>query len=145
MESEPEYAIVEIFGHRKHAGRVMEVEQYGAKMLRIDIPTKGDFANGFTSHFYGGASLFSVTPTDLATACKMNKPYESARLYHSPSDEDDDPDPDFEDVLLTQSAWLLWVWTIRSLILTPCCRQASANTAKSPSHCTASSVIGLRM
>lgn len=92
-----EYAIVEIFGHRRLAGRVIEVEQYGTKMLRIDIPKDGDFAKGFTSQYYGGASLFSVTPTDLATVMKHNKPYEAPRLYHAPTDPDDpggDDQPD---------------------------------------------------
>ena len=42
-----EWAIVEIFGHRRHAGRTREEERFGAKMLRIDIPVKGAHgANG---------------------------------------------------------------------------------------------------
>ncbi|RWH31605.1 MAG: hypothetical protein E5X22_22805 [Mesorhizobium sp.] len=36
-----EWAIVEIFGHRRHAGRAREEERFGAKMLRIDVPTIG--------------------------------------------------------------------------------------------------------
>ena len=34
-----EWAIVEIMGHRKHAGRIREEERFGAKMLRVDVPT----------------------------------------------------------------------------------------------------------
>lgn len=60
-----QFAVVEIFGHRRLAGRVKEVEQFGTKMLRIDIPTEGDFAKGFTTQLYGGGSLFSVTPCTL--------------------------------------------------------------------------------
>lgn len=90
-----EFAIVEIMGHRRLAGRVMEVERVGVKMLRIDVPTKGDFANGFVSQFYSGASLFSVTNTDLETVCRMNKPYEPARLMRRVEDGDD-ADPDDE-------------------------------------------------
>ena len=55
-----EWAQVEVFGHRQHWGRIAEVERFGAKMLRIDVPT-GD-AGGFESVFYGGAAIFSVTP-----------------------------------------------------------------------------------
>lgn len=88
-EPAQEYAIVEIFGHRKLAGRIMEVERFGAKLLRIDIPTEGDFAKGFTSQFYGGSSIFSLTPTDLATVCRANKPYEPPRLYRAPADDYD--------------------------------------------------------
>jgi hypothetical protein len=33
-----EWMLVEIFGHRTHWGRGIEVERFGAKMLRIDVP-----------------------------------------------------------------------------------------------------------
>ena len=33
-----EWAVLEVFGHRRHAGRIREVEQFGAKMVRVDIP-----------------------------------------------------------------------------------------------------------
>jgi hypothetical protein len=58
--------------------------------LRIDIPETGKFGNGFTSQMYGGASLFSVTPCDLATVEKTNKPHEPmGRLtYHEPDETD---------------------------------------------------------
>lgn len=93
-EAPPEYAIVEIMGHRRLAGRVYEVERFGSKLLRIDIPTNGDFANGFTTQFYGGPSLFSFTPTDLATVCKANKPYEAPRLTTWP---DRPTEPELDD------------------------------------------------
>lgn len=91
-ESPPdEYAIVEIFGHRRHAGRILEVDRFGAKMLRVDVPTEGDFDKGYTSHFYGGGSIFSLTPTDLATVQRMNRPYRPAGAYlPKPDDADDD-------------------------------------------------------
>lgn len=89
-----EYAIVEIMGHRRLAGRILEVERFGTKMLRIDVPKEGDFAKGFVSQFYGGPSIFCVTPTNLATVYKENKPFEPARRYiASRSDEDDDDRP----------------------------------------------------
>ena len=56
-----EWARVEIFGHRQHVGRIAEVERFGAKMLRIDVPTLEPGV--FTTHFYGGSSIFSITPT----------------------------------------------------------------------------------
>ncbi len=71
-EAEPVYAVIEVFGHRRLTGRITEVEQYGTKLLRIDIPEKGKFENGFKSQLYGGASLFSVTHCDLATVERMN-------------------------------------------------------------------------
>ena len=80
-----EWAIVEIFGHRRHAGRIREEERFGAKMLRIDIPTKGDPVQfGWTTHYYGGSSIFSFSLSDEVTVMKLNRPYEAAsRLtYH---------------------------------------------------------------
>lgn len=55
------WAIVELMGHRRLAGRVSEVSQYGAAMLRLDVPDE----NGapMATQFYGGASLYCVTPT----------------------------------------------------------------------------------
>lgn len=51
------WAIVELMGHVKLAGRVSEEEKFGAKMGRIDIPD-GD---GFVTQFFGGASLYRIT------------------------------------------------------------------------------------
>lgn len=57
------YALVEQMGFRKTVGLVREVEQYGAKMLRLDIPfTNGDGAEEWTTRFCGGPSLYQVTP-----------------------------------------------------------------------------------
>lgn len=95
-----EYAIVEVFGHRRHAGRITEIERFGAKMLRIDIPKDGDFEKGYSTHFYGGPSIFSMTPCDLATVQRINKPYQPASLLtHEPDQEDFDPcDDDGEEL-----------------------------------------------
>lgn len=71
-----EWALVEIFGHRSHAGRAREEERFGAKMLRIDIPVNGDAeANGWRTHYYGGSSIFSFTLTDEATVMRQNRPF----------------------------------------------------------------------
>ena len=95
-DTPPEYAVIEIFGHRRLAGRIMEVERFGTKMLRIDIPERGKFENGFTSQMYGGASLFSVTPCDLATVERVNKPYEPARAL-SWREEDEAIDDELDE------------------------------------------------
>lgn len=76
-----EFAIVEIFGHRRHAGRISEAERFGAKLLRIDIPCEGDFAKGYESHYYGGSSIFSLTPTTADVVAKMNAPWRPALPY----------------------------------------------------------------
>jgi hypothetical protein len=61
------WGCLEIFGHRKHYGRVREVEHFGTKMLRIDVPSApaapllGE-EERFDTHLYGGAAIFSFTP-----------------------------------------------------------------------------------
>lgn len=88
-----EWALVEIMGFRKHAGRCREVERFGAKLLRIDVPIKGDpVANGWETHFYSGASMFSYTPTDEDSVMRANKPYESPSRYRLPAPVDDEPE-----------------------------------------------------
>lgn len=82
-----EWAIVEVFGHRRHAGRAREEERFGAKMLRIDVPTNGDPSQGWVTIFYGGSSIFSYSLTDEATVMRTNKPYERPALTRLPGCE----------------------------------------------------------
>jgi hypothetical protein len=61
------WACVEIFGHRRHYGRVSEVERFGAKLLRVDVPIVPEAPllgdnEVFETHVYGGAAIFSLTP-----------------------------------------------------------------------------------
>lgn len=51
-------AIVELMGHRRIAGHVSEACQYGASMLRVDIPSEPPM-----TQFYGGSSIYALTPT----------------------------------------------------------------------------------
>ena len=87
-----EYAVVEVFGHRRHVDRVFEVERFGTKMLRIDVPIDGDFEKGYTTHFYGGGSMFSFTPCDLATVKKANTTYRPPAIPYHDDEGDDDGD-----------------------------------------------------
>lgn len=91
-----QWARVEVFGHRQHYGRIREVEQFGTKMVRIDVPNDGKPGEkGWTTLFYGGGSIFSVILTDEATVMTRNRPYEPAyRAIASQVDEDGD---DLED------------------------------------------------
>lgn len=94
-ESPPEYAVVELMGHVRHVGRLTEVERFGTKMGRIDVPKGGKFEDGFTSVFFSGGSIYRVTPCDLATVERANKPYEPAgRLTYQAPDDDDEIDLD---------------------------------------------------
>src|SRR5882762_5568855 len=81
-----EWCFLEIMGHRSHWGRCREIERFGAKMVRVDIPIDGDPAvNGWKTHFYGGPSIFSFSPTDEQTVLKRNKPYAPPSRYALPA------------------------------------------------------------
>lgn len=64
-----EWAILELFGHRRLAGLVTEVQLGGASFLRLDIPGKknGEWA---LTQFYSPAAIYAITPTtpDMARA-----------------------------------------------------------------------------
>lgn len=62
---EGEYAIVEALGHRTYAGRVAEVERFGAKMLQIE-PLYRDWL--LDPLFLSGAALYQFTPCTPAAA-----------------------------------------------------------------------------
>ncbi len=91
-----EWCFLEIMGHRSHWGRSREEERFGAKMIRIDVPNHGDPANGWTTHYYGGASIFSYSLTDEVTVMKRNKPYEPPSRLRLPAPAEDDDLP-FDD------------------------------------------------
>lgn len=55
-----QWAILEIMGHQRYAGRVSEETIAGAAFLRIDIPAKKD-QPAFTKLF-SPASVYAITP-----------------------------------------------------------------------------------
>jgi hypothetical protein len=88
-----EWCFLEIMGHRSHWGKAREEERFGSKMIRIDVPNKGDpAAHGWTTHYYGGASIFSYSLTDDATVMRRNKPYEPPSRLAIAAPEDNDFD-----------------------------------------------------
>jgi hypothetical protein len=56
-----QWAIVEIFGHQRIAGRVREELLAGKAFLRVDVPALGE-GQPFT-RYYGAAAVYSLTPT----------------------------------------------------------------------------------
>jgi hypothetical protein len=65
------WALVEQMGFRRTIAKVCEVEQYGTKMLRLDVPfwNGGDEDRlsapaGYSTLFAGGPSLYQVSPLD---------------------------------------------------------------------------------
>lgn len=60
------WAIVELFGHQKIAGRVTEQNIAGTNMLRVDVPASGEIT-AFT-RFLGSAAIYAINPVDEVTA-----------------------------------------------------------------------------
>lgn len=95
-----EWAIVELFGHIRTAGRVSEVERFGVKLMRLDIP--GDDGDFVATQLIGGAALYRVTPTTEDTARRVAAlgrpaPVKAWQLSAVPHrDEPDDEEVDSE-------------------------------------------------
>lgn len=68
MKSEPfdQWAIVEIMGHQRFAGRVTEQAVGGTNFVRVDVPEVGE-CQPFTKLF-GSAAIYAITPVDEETA-----------------------------------------------------------------------------
>lgn len=99
-----EWAMVEIFGHRRHAGRAREEDRFGSKMLRIDVPIKGDpDKNGWETHWYGGSSIFSYTLTDEPSVMRSNRPYEPPSTYRLPAPDYGDDYGDLDPEVTTEA------------------------------------------
>jgi hypothetical protein len=62
------WAIVKLMGHRQTAGRVAQVQMYGATMLRVDTPEPG--GGTIASQMYGGTAIYCVTPCTEAVAMR---------------------------------------------------------------------------
>ena len=71
------WAVVEIMGHCRHAGRVTEQTIGGGSFIRIDVPAIGD-KPAYTKLF-GHGSIYSITPCseEFARAAE-------ARFYNQP-------------------------------------------------------------
>ncbi len=100
------WCILELMGHVRMAGRVTEEEHFGSKMGRIDVPGPDDT---FTSVFFGGGSVYRMTPTTEAIArsvashhkpepvhrWELPKPEEAARVLNGERSDEFDEEPDY--------------------------------------------------
>lgn len=98
-----QWAILELMGHVKLAGRVTEEEHFGAKLGRIDIPNSG----GFTTQYFSGGSIYRLTPTTEEIArgvAQRNQPepvhrWDLPRLPAPAGQSDDDCAADVAEFL----------------------------------------------
>jgi hypothetical protein len=69
-----EWAVLELMGHRRLAGRVTDAVIGGGAFLRIDIPGK---KGRVTTQYYSPGSVYCITPTTEAIArgvAEQNEP-----------------------------------------------------------------------
>lgn len=85
------WAILELMGHRQRGGYVKDVEMFGGKMLRIDIPVNGDTT---VTEFYGGSAVYALRPcTEEIVRKHVSQSYEGdprpvRALDYKPREED---------------------------------------------------------
>ena len=95
------WALVEQMGFRRSVGIVSEVETFGTKMLRLDVPVfDGEKIVEYVTRFCGGPSLYQITPMSddvgVAAARQQEDPRPvnptKFRLAAPPEDYDHDDD-----------------------------------------------------
>lgn len=64
-----EWAIVDLFGHQRVAGRVTEQQLGGETFIRVDIP-KGE---GFYTRMFGKGAIYGISLVDEAIAREVAK------------------------------------------------------------------------
>jgi len=60
------WALVELFGHSKIAGRITEQNIAGTNMLRVDVPET--YTQPAFTRFFGASAIYAINPTDEVTA-----------------------------------------------------------------------------
>jgi hypothetical protein len=60
------WSILELFGHRRLAGWLTEVELAGSGMWRIDVPSPR--GGNVATQFYAPGAVYGITPCDEVTA-----------------------------------------------------------------------------
>ncbi len=80
------WAIVEIMGHQRIAGRVSEETIAGASYLRVDVPQVEDL-KAFTKYF-GTSAIYAITPVseEIARAMVLRFQERPVQEYELPPD-----------------------------------------------------------
>lgn len=91
------WAVVELMGHRKLAGKVSEATIAGGAFIRLDVPSEPP-----ATQFYSPSAVYCITPTTEDTVrafSKKNAPEPVTRweLPALPSARHSSEDADYED------------------------------------------------
>ena len=68
-EQKEMWALVELFGHQRIAGKVTQAEFGSGELIRVDVPAAKDRAP--LTKFYNVKAIYGITPVDEATAARM--------------------------------------------------------------------------
>lgn len=77
-QQEEQWAIVELFGHNKVAGKLSEQQMGGCAFVRVDVPDT-DTGKGYT-RLYGNGAIYSIAFVEEAIAREAARSY-SDRPY----------------------------------------------------------------
>jgi hypothetical protein len=77
------WAVVEIMGHIKTAGKASEETHFGVPLLRVDVQASATDKGAFRTQYYGGGSIFAFHPTDEDTARAAAASFSSVPLYET--------------------------------------------------------------
>lgn len=91
------WAIVEVMGHTRYAGRVSEYTGLGVPLVRVEVPAV-DGVPRFEK-LLGASAIFRITPCDEAAATEAAKQFRvrPLSLVHLPSAEPAQLSGDFYD------------------------------------------------
>ena len=79
-ENFAQWALVELFGHKRVAGRVTEQEVGGCNFVRVDVPNENGDGWQHTS-LYGQGAIYAINFVTEAFARAMAKRLEVAPVY----------------------------------------------------------------
>ncbi|MBI5545202.1 MAG: acetyltransferase [Deltaproteobacteria bacterium] len=99
------WAVLELFGHRRFAGRVTEEEIAGKGFIRIDVPgTEG--GSPASTHFYGPDAVYGIHPCseELARAAAKSDRPAPVHRYELPAPRAEEPE-DVDEVDCDDKPW----------------------------------------
>jgi hypothetical protein len=81
------WAIVEVMGHARYAGRVSEYSELGVPLVRVEVPATDD--QPAFEKLLGGSSIFRITPCteEVARRAAASFRVRPLELIHLPSAE----------------------------------------------------------
>ncbi|HRJ96884.1 MAG TPA: hypothetical protein PLL78_09370 [Fimbriimonadaceae bacterium] len=92
MDAAPQWAVVELMGHVRLVGVLSEETKFGTMMGRVDALQPD---GSMVTQWFGGGSVYRITPTDEATARKLVVPPAAPRALTACVDGTDDSE--YED------------------------------------------------